>query len=253
MNLRGFYALFAKEVWRFVKVAIQTVFTPVVTALLYLVVFRQALEDRVTVYEGVPFVAFLMPGLIMMSVIQNAFANASSSLIQSKMNGNIVFMLLAPLSDLEVFLAYTGAAVMRGLAVGGVLYLLSLTMVDLPLVHPGIMLGFALLGSAVLGALGLLAGIWAEKYDQLSAFQNFLILPLSFLSGVFYSIHALPDFWQGVSHLNPFFYMIDGFRYGFLGVSDVSPWLSLAVSAGFLLALSALCLALLRRGYKIRG
>ena len=253
MNLRGFYALFAKEVWRFVKVAIQTVFTPVVTALLYLVVFRQALEERVTVYEGVEFVAFLMPGLIMMSIIQNAFANASSSLIQSKMNGNIVFMLLAPLSDLEVFLAYTGAAVMRGLAVGGVLYLLSLTLVDLPLVHPGVMFGFAVLGSAVLGALGLLAGIWAEKYDQLSAFQNFLILPLSFLSGVFYSIHALPDFWQGISHLNPFFYMIDGFRYGFLGVSDVSPWLSLAVCLVFLGGLSGLCLLLLRRGYKIRG
>ena len=253
MSPRGFYTLFAKEVWRFLKVAIQTIFTPVVTAVLYLMVFSQVLQDRVQVYAGVSYLAFLVPGLIMMSIIQNAFANSSSSLIQSKMNGSLLFMLLAPLSNAEFYIAYTAAAVVRGLMVGGVLYLISLPFVVLPLAHPGVLVGFAVLGSAVLGAMGILAGVWADKYDQLSAFQNFFILPLSFLSGVFYSIHSLPPFWRAVSHLNPFFYMIDGFRYGFFGASDVDPRLSLWVTGMFFALISAICLFLLHKGYKLRG
>ena len=252
MNWRGLYTLWRKEVWRFLKVTVQTVLTPVVTALLYLLIFNHVLEDRVEIYAGVPYSAFLIPGLIMMAVIQNAFANSSSSLIQSKMAGNLVFLLLSPISPLEFYLAFVLAAVLRGLLVGLGVYLVSLWFVDLPLLHPGLVLAFAVLGSAVLGALGLLAGIWAEKFEQLAAFQNFVILPLSFLSGVFYSLHSLPGIWQDISRFNPFFYMIDGFRHGFLGVSDLAPATSLAVGGAFLALVSALCLILLARGYKLR-
>jgi len=252
VNWRGLYTLWRKEVWRFLKVTVQTLLTPVVTALLYLLIFRHVLEDHVEVYPGVPYSAFLIPGLIMMTLIQNAFANSSSSLIQSKMAGNLVFLLLAPISALEFYLAFVLAAVLRGVMVGLGVYLVSLWFVDLPLLHPGLVLAFAVLGSAVLGALGLLAGIWAEKFEQLAAFQNFVILPLSFLSGVFYSLNSLPGIWQDLSRFNPFFYMIDGFRHGFLGVSDLAPTTSLAVSGAFLALISALCLALLARGYKLR-
>lgn len=252
MNWRGCYTLWRKEVWRFLKVTVQTLLTPVVTALLYLLIFTHLLEERLEVYPGVAYGAFLIPGLIMMTMIQNAFANSSSSLIQSKMVGNLVFLLLAPISALEFYVAFVAAAVLRGLLVGLGVYLVSLLFVDLPLAEPALVLTFAVLGSALLGALGLIAGVWAEKFEQLAAFQNFVILPLSFLSGVFYSIHSLPGIWQDVSRFNPFFYMIDGFRYGFLGVSDLAPAVSLAVSAGFLALVSIICLVLLARGYRLR-
>ncbi|MDH4273860.1 MAG: ABC transporter permease [Gammaproteobacteria bacterium] len=252
MNWRGFYTLFAKEVWRFMKVAVQTVLTPVVTAVLYLVVFAHVLEEHVQVYPGVSYTAFLIPGLIMMSVIQNAFANSSSSLIQSKMNGNIVFVLLAPISSLEFYAAFVLAAIARGVMVGVVLYVIALGFADLPVQHVGILLAFAVLGSGLLGALGLIGGIWADKYDQLAAYQNFLILPLSFLSGVFYSLYSLSPFWQWVSRFNPFFYMIDGVRYGFLGVSDVPPLQSLWVISLFFIVISLIALGLIQRGYKLR-
>jgi len=253
INWVGLYTLFAKEVWRFLKVITQTVFTPAVTALLYLLVFQTVLEEHVEVYPGVGYGAFLVPGLVVMTMIQNAFANSSSSLIQSKMNGNLVFVLVAPLSPLEFFLAFVGAAVLRGLLVGLVVWGVALALVDLPPVHSlAWLLAFSTLGSAMLGILGVIAGIWADKYDQLAAFQNFLILPLSFLSGVFYSIHDLPPFWERLSLFNPFFYMIDGVRHGFLGVSDVDPGLALLITAGSTLAVAVLCLALLAKGYKIR-
>ncbi|MEK6749346.1 MAG: ABC transporter permease [Pseudomonadota bacterium] len=252
MNWRGFYTLFAKEVWRFMKVAVQTVLTPVVTAVLYLVVFAHVLEEHVQVYPGVTYTAFLIPGLIMMSVIQNAFANSSSSLIQSKMNGNIVFVLLAPISSLEFYLAFVLAAIARGVMVGVVLYAVALGFADLPVPHLGMLLAFGVLGSGLLGALGLIGGIWADKYDQLAAFQNFLILPLSFLSGVFYSLYSLSPFWQTVSRFNPFFYMIDGVRYGFLGVSDVSPYQSLWIISLFFIAISVVAWFMIERGYKLR-
>ncbi len=251
-NARGFYTLFAKEVRRFLKVTVQTVLTPMVTALLYLLVFGQALEAHVEVYEGVSYSAFLVPGLMMMSIIQNAFANSSSSIIQSKMTGNLVFVLLAPISSLEFFAAFVLAAVVRGLLVALAVYGVSVLFIDLPLAHPWAIAVFAVIGSATLGALGVIAGIWADKYDQLAGFQNFFILPLSFLSGVFYSIHALPGVWQQISHFNPFFYLIDGFRWGFFGQGDASVVISLSVSLGFLLMLSGLGLYLLLKGYKIR-
>ena len=250
--MTGFFTLFYKELLRFWKVSFQTVLAPVLTALLYLMIFSHVLEDHVQVYPGVRYTAFLVPGLVMMSLLQNAFANSSSSLIQSKVTGNIVFVLLPPLSHLEFFGAYVLAAAVRGLVVGLGVLLVALFFVPVTIHSLFWILAFALFGAAILGTLGIIAGIWADKFDQLAAFQNFVIVPLTFLSGVFYSIHSLPDFWQQVSHFNPFFYMIDGFRYGFFGVSDVSPWLSLAIVAGSLLALSFATLALLKRGYKLR-
>jgi ABC-2 type transport system permease protein len=252
MNPRGLRTLFYKEVLRFYKVWLQTLLAPVVTSLLYLLVFSHVLEERVQVYPGVDYTAFLIPGLMMMSIIQNAFANSSSSLIQSKVSGNIVFVLLTPLSYLEFFLAFVLAAVVRGLAVGSGVGLVAVFFVGVPVHNVMVLLMFGLLNSAVLGSLGIIAGIWAEKFDQIAGFQNFVILPMSFLSGVFYSIHSLPPFWQSVSHFNPFFYMIDGFRYGFFGVSDVAPSLSFAVVLTVLTGLTLISLGLLKSGYKLR-
>jgi len=250
--MSGFPTLLYKEVLRFWKVGTQTVGAPVLTAALFLFIFGHVMEGRVRMYDSVPYTAFLVPGLVMMSVLQNAFANSSSSLIQSKITGNIIFVLLPPLAYWEFFSAYVLAAVVRGMVVGAAVMLVTLPFVDMEFRHPLWIVAFAFTGSAVLGALGMVAGIWAEKIDQVAAFQNFLVMPLTFLSGVFYSIHSLPAFWQGLSHFNPFFYMIDGFRYGFFGVSDVHPLRSLAVVASFLVLVSGLTLAVLRSGYKVR-
>ena len=215
-------------------------------------IFGHVLEGRLVVYDKLTYTAFLIPGLVMMSVLQNAFANTSSSLIQSKITGNLVFVLLAPLTHLEFYSAYVLAAVFRGVVVGLGVLLITLFF-DVPAMqNPVWILLFAFMGAAILGGLGLIAGIWADKFDQLAAFQNFLIMPATMLSGVFYSIHSLPEIWQFISHLNPFFYMIDGFRYGFFGVSDVSPWLSLVIVTTFFLVVSGLALRLLQSGYKLR-
>ena len=251
--MNGWQTLFYKEVLRFWKVSFQTVAAPVLTSVLYMVIFGHVLQDHVKVYGTISYTAFLVPGLVMMSVLQNAFANSSSSLVQSKIMGSLVFVLLTPLSHWSWFFAYVGSAVARGLAVGLGVFAMTSFFGRPGLVAPLWIVAFALLGAAMLGALGLIAGLWAEKFDQTAAFQNFLIVPMTFLSGVFYSIHSLPSFWQGVSHLNPFFYMIDGFRYGFFGVSDVSPWLSLGIVASALLIVSGVAVHLLRIGYKIRG
>jgi ABC-2 type transport system permease protein len=250
--LKAFRALLNKELLRFWKVSVQTVAAPVLTAVLYLVIFGHALEGRAQAFPGVAYTSFLVPGLVMMSLLQNAFANSSSSLIQSKMTGNIVFVLLAPISYAEFFAAYVLAAAARGLLVGAGVLAVTFAFVDLKLAAPGWALAFGLLGAGLLGALGLLAGLWAEKIDQLALFQNFVILPATMLSGVFYSIHSLPEFWRRLSHANPFFYMIDGFRYGFFGVSDVAPGVSAAVVASSLFAVSFTSLALLKTGYKLR-
>jgi len=251
--LVGFLTLFYKENLRFWKVAFQTIAAPILTALLYLLIFSHVLEGRVQVYPGVGYSSFLIPGLAMMSLLQNAFANSSSSIAQSKITGNIVFVLLPPLSHVEFFLAYVLASCVRGLLVGAGVLLATSLFVSIPLAQPLWVFAFALLGAAMLGTLGMLAGIWAEKFDQIAAFQNFIIIPLTFLSGVFYSIHSLPEIWQKVSRLNPFFYLIDGFRYGFFGVSDISPYSSVVIVGGALLALSFATLLLIRRGYKLRA
>ena len=252
---RGWFTLLYKELLRFWKVSFQTIAAPILTALLYLVIFSHILETRVAVFDGrVGYTAFLVPGLVMMSILQNSFANSSSSMIQSKITGNLIFVLLPPLSPLQIFAAYVLGAMVRGIAVGLGVFTVTIwfapALLNLP--HPLWALAFALLGSAILGILGLIAGIWADKFDQLAAFQNFIIVPLTFLSGVFYSIHTLPPVWQVVSHFNPFFYMIDGFRYGFFGLSDASPFLCLAVVAACAALLASIALALLARGWKLR-
>lgn len=250
--MTGFSTLLYKEVLRFWKVSLQTILAPVITALLYLLIFSHVLADRVQVYEQVGYTSFLLPGLVMMSMLQNAFANSSSSLIQSKITGNIVFILLPPLAELEFFAAYVLASIVRGLAVGAGVLAVTVWLVPLSLPHPLWTLAFGLLGCAMLGTLGLIAGIWAEKFDQLAGFQNFLIQPMTFLAGVFYSIHSLPAIWQSASRFNPFFYLIDGFRYGFLGASDIPPLHSLAIVSGCTLVLAFFCLYLLKTGYKLR-
>jgi len=251
--MSGWQTLLYKEIWRFWKVAFQTIAGPVLTAMLYLLIFGHALEDHVKVYDAVSYTAFLVPGLAMMSLLQNAFANSSSSLIMSKVMGNLVFLMLTPLSYWHWFVAYVGAAVVRGLVVGLGVFIVAAPFTSVAFEAPLWIVVFALLGAALMGTLGLIAGLWAEKFDQLAAFQNFVVMPMTFLSGVFYSIHSLPGFWQGVSHFNPFFYMIDGFRYGFFGMSDVSPWLSLAVVGSTLAVVAGIALHLLRTGYKIRN
>jgi len=249
--MTGFRTLLYKEVLRFWKVSFQTVAAPVLTALLYLLIFSHVLDAHVQI-NGVRYTAFLIPGLVMMSVLQNAFANSSSSLIQSKVTGSVVFVLLPPISYVEFFLAYAVAAMLRGLMVGFGVLAVTGWLAPLTFVAPGWILAFAIIGGGLMGSLGMIAGIWADKFDQLAGFQNFLIMPLTMLSGVFYSIHSLPDFWQRVSHFNPVFYMIDGFRYGFFGVSDVSPLISLSVVTTSFIAVALATLALLRSGYKLR-
>lgn len=249
----GFPTLLRKELSRFWKVAFQTIAAPVLTALLYLLIFAHVLEGRVQVYGSVPYTSFLIPGLMMMSMLQNSFANPSSSLIQSRITGNLVFILLPPLSHREIFSAYILAAVARGLCVGACVWLVALFFTALPPTNLLWVLVFAVLSCGIMGILGLIAGLWSEKFDQLAAFQNFLIMPATFLSGVFYSIHSLPPFWQAVSRWNPIFYTIDGFRYGFFAVSDVSPWHSLAVVASVFIVLCFFAMRLLASGYKLRN
>jgi ABC-2 type transport system permease protein len=249
----GFKTLFQKEVLRFWKVAFQTVAAPVLTAVLYLFIFGHVLDEHVEAFPGVGYTSFLIPGLVMMSVLQNAFANSSSSLVQSKITGNLVFLLVTPLSHRVWFAAYVGASIVRGLAVGAGVLLVTVWFAPPRLAEPWWIVVFALLGAGMLGSLGLIAGLWADKFDQMAAFQNFIIMPMTFLSGVFYSVHSLPAAWQAVSHLNPFFYMIDGFRRGFFGVSDVSPWLSLLVVGSSFAIVAAIALRLLATGYKLRS
>jgi len=252
LNTIGFNTLLKKELLRFWKVAFQTIFAPIVTTLLYLVVFSQALNSRVSVFDDIEYTVFLVPGLVIMAVLQNAFANSSSSLAQAKITGHIIFILLPPLSHIELYLAYTIAAMVRGMIVGLGVLIAATLFIPIPIHSVAFLFVFALASSAVLGTIGIIAGIWAEKFDQLALFQNFIIMPLTFLSGIFYSMQSLPAFWQFVSHLNPFFYMVDGFRYGFLGVSDVSPWYSLTFVIFAMIVCTGITLVLLKRGYKLR-
>ena len=250
--MSGFPTLLYKEVLRFWKVSFQTVAAPVLTTLLYLLVFAHALAGHVQAFPGVTYLEFLIPGLAMMAMLQNSFANSSSSLIQSKITGNIVFILLPPLSAGEIFAAYLLASMVRGLLVGMGVFAATVWLIPLPVHNPLWIVAFAVVGTGMLGTMGIIAGVWSEKFDQLAAFQNFLVMPLTFLAGVFYSMRTLPPFWQAVSRLNPFFYAVDGFRYGFFGQSDVAPAASLAFATAAFAALSLLTLHLLARGWKLR-
>jgi ABC-2 type transport system permease protein len=218
-----------------------------------MLIFGHVLEDHVKVYGQVSYTAFLVPGLVMMSVLQNAFANSSSSLVQSKIMGSLVFQLLTPLSHRAWFVAYVGSSVVRGLVVGLGVLAVSFYFAVPQFAAPLWIVVFAVLGATLLASLGVVAGLWADKFDQMASFQNFIIVPMTFLSGVFYSVGSLPPFWKTVSLFNPFFYMIDGFRHGFFGQSDASPWLSLAIVGSACLCVSLLALRLLRIGYKIRS
>ena len=251
--MSGWRMLFYKEVLRFWKVGFQTVAAPVITSMLYLLIFGHVLEDHVKVYDRIGYTTFLVPGLVMMSMLQNAFANSSSSLVQSKIMGSLVFQLLTPLSHRAWFVAYVGSSVVRGLVVGLGVLAVSFYFAVPQFAAPLWIVVFAVLGATLLASLGVVAGLWADKFDQMASFQNFIIVPMTFLSGVFYSVGSLPPFWKTVSLFNPFFYMIDGFRYGFFGQSDVSPWLSLAIVGSACLCVSLLALRLLRIGYKIRS
>jgi ABC-2 type transport system permease protein len=253
MRLEGARTLFHKELLRFWKVSFQTVAAPVLTAVLYLLIFGHVLQGRVEVFKGVGYTSFLIPGLVMMSVLQNAFANSSSSLIQSKITGNLVFLLVTPLSHWAWYVAYVGASMVRGLAVGCGVFLVTVWFAPPSVAEPWWIVIFAMLGAGLMGSLGLIAGLWAEKFDQMAAFQNFIVMPMTFLSGVFYSVHSLPPFWLAVSHLNPFFYMVDGFRRGFFGASDVPPWISFGIVGVAFVAVAALALRLLASGYKLRA
>lgn len=252
-NQRGFYTLLKKEVMRFWAVLGQTVSAPVITALLYLLVFAQALKGRMVAgYDGIDYTQFLVPGLVMMTIIQNAFANTSSSLIQSKVMGNIVFTLMAPLGPLEWFGAYILAALVRAALVAAAMLAVTLIFVRLPFEQPLVLLAVFLLSAGCLAALGIIAGLWAQKFDQIAAFTNFIVTPASFLSGVFYSVHSLSGFWYHASHLNPFFYMVDGFRYGFFGHADVPIYVSLLWISGFFVLVSGIAYRMLHTGYRMR-
>ncbi len=252
ISLAGAGTLFHKEILRFWKVGFQTIAAPVLTSMLYLLIFGHVLEGRVKVFGSLGYTSFLVPGLVMMSVLQNAFANSSSSLVQSKITGNLVLLLVTPLSHWAWFVAYVGASALRGLVVGAGVLFVTLWFAPLHAAEPWWIVIFAVAGATIMGALGLVAGLWADKFDQIAAFQNFVVVPMTFLSGVFYSVGSLPPMWQVVSQLNPFFYIVDGFRRGFFGVSDVSPWLALAVVLTSLALVCGLCLHLLHTGYKIR-
>ncbi len=245
--------LLGKELKRFYRVGFQTIAAPIISALLYLMIFSHVLQDKITPFEGVTYSRFLVPGLVMMAILQNAFANSGSSLIQSRVTGNMVFILLPPISHVEIFFSYVLASIVRGMVVGFGVFLVTFFFIRPELQNPLWVLIFAFIGSGILGTMGVIAGIWAERFDQMAAFQNFFIMPMTFLSGVFYSVKSLPSFWQGISHLNPFFYMVDGFRYGFFGVSDANPWLSLAVVLIAYAIVSAIGLRMLISGYKLRN
>ena len=251
--MSGWRMLFYKEVLRFWKVGFQTVAAPVITSMLYLLIFGHVLEDHVKVYDRIGYTTFLVPGLVMMSMLQNAFANSSSSLVQSKIMGSLVFQLLTPLSHRAWFVAYVGSSVVRGLVVGLGVLAVSFYFAVPQFAAPLWIVVFAVLGATLLASLGVVAGLWADKFDQMASFQNFIIVPMTFLSGVFYSVGSLPPFWKTVSLFNPFFYMIVVFRHGFFGQSDASPWLSLAIVGSACLCVSLLALRLLRIGYKIRS
>lgn len=249
----GWRMLLLKEVLRFWRIAVQTVGAPVLTTVLYLLIFGNVLGLKaVTGFGHISYIAFIAPGLIMMSVLQNAFANSSSSLVQSKITGNLVFLQVAPLSHWHWYIAYVGAAVLRGFLVGLGVYLVTLFYTPPQAYSVLWIVMFLFLGSGLMGSLGIIAGLWAEKFDQIALFQNFIVMPMTFLAGVFYSVQKLPGIWNRVSHFNPFFYIIDGLRYGFFGVSDTSPWLSLSVAGIAFLLVASLTVYLLKIGYKLK-
>jgi len=253
VNWLGLWTLTRKETVRFTKVYAQTIIAPVITTLLFYTVFALALGGASRMIGDIPYLSFLGPGLIMMSMAQNAFANTSSSIVISKVQGNIVDVLMPPISALELTIGYTAGGVARGLAVGAASIATLLIFTNLPLAHPGFIIYHAVAGAMMLALLGLVGGLWSEKFDHMAMVQNFVIMPATFLSGTFYSADRLPGAWKLLCHLNPFFYMIDGFRYGFIGVSDGTLGVGLVVLAVSDVALLLLAWRMFATGYKIKS
>jgi ABC-2 type transport system permease protein len=248
-----FFTLMQREILRFLRVSVQTLLTPIITASLYLFVFGATLGERLSVLEGYSYAQFVIPGLILMGVINNAFANASSSLFMSRYLGNIVDLLVTPISPSQFILAYTLASMLRGLAVGLVVFLISTFFAALPWAHPLLAATMAALASFLFAQFGIIAALYSESFDALSMYNNFILLPLIYLGGVFYPISILPPFWEHLSRFNPLFYLIDGFRHAILGVGDSSLWTAFGLSALLALGLFAWAALLIGRGYKLRS
>jgi ABC-2 type transport system permease protein len=252
VNWIGLAALVVKEVRRFLSIWVQTVGAPIVTTLLFLAIFSLALGRAMRIVGGVPFMEFLAPGLIMMAMIQNAFANTSGSIVSSKMQGNIVDMIMAPLTPLELTVGYALGGVLRGVLVGFVVALAMLPFVPLGVHSAGHIIGYAVGGSLMLALLGLIGGIWAQTHEQSAGLTNFVITPLAFLSGTFYSIERLPGLWNVAARMDPFFYLIDGLRYGFIGRAEAPLEIGYAILAGGNFALGLVCWLMFRTGYRLK-
>lgn len=253
VNWRGLWELYLREVRRFVKVWLQTIAAPMITSLLFLAIFALALGKSVQTVGNVSFMEFLAPGLIMMTMVQNAFANSSSSVVIAKVQGNIVDVLMPPLSPGELTLGFALGGMTRGIVVGLAVAVGMLFFVPIHIQHWGYVFYHAIGASLMLSLLGILAGVWADKFDHMAAVTNFIITPLSFLSGTFYSIDRLPEKFVAFAHFNPFFYMIDGFRYGFIAHPDAMPITGLVVVGGTDLVLLVACWVLIRSGYKLKN
>ena len=251
-NWLGVRTLYFREVRRFMKIYLQTLLGPMVTTLLFLAVFVLALGRAVGTVGGVPFVEFLAPGLMIMAIAQSAFANSSSSMTAAKLQGNIVDTLMPPFTPGELTLGYAASSATRGI-VAGVAVGIAMFVTSLKIHNPLFILFHGVAAAMMLGMLGLIGGIWADKFDHLAAVNNFVITPLTFLSGTFYSIERLPEVFRALAHLNPFFYMIDGFRYGFIGHADGNLWIGLAVMGGIDVALWAICHRMFKTGYKLKS
>jgi ABC-2 type transport system permease protein len=252
-NWLGLWTLYLREVRRFAKVYTQTLVAPIVTTLLFLAIFSLALGPSVDMVGDVPYLQFLAPGLIMMAIMQNAFANTSSSLVISKIQGNIVDSLMPPLTAHELTFGFAMGGATRGIAVGLIVGLAMAPFVTLHLHHPFFVIYHAVMASLFLSLLGVAGGIWSEKFDHIAAVTNFVVTPLSFLSGTFYTVERLPQIGQVVAHINPFFYMIDGFRYGFIDHADVVPWVGVVVMAVVNFLLWLVCYGMFARGYKLKA
>lgn len=257
VNWLGLWTLYLKEVRRFIKVVFQTVVAPVISTLLFLIVFTQAFGDARPDVNGVPFIEFLAPGLIMMAVLTNAFTNSASSLIISKVQGSIVDVLMPPLSPAELTVAFIAGAATRGLLVGAVTAVtcasyMALLGSPMAIANLWAIVYFSLVAAVIFGAIGAIGGIWADKFDQMAAVTNFVITPLTFLSGTFYSVDNLPEPFRTISHYNPVYYLIDGFRSGFTGVEETTPVISIPLTLALALIFSTIVYALIRAGYKLK-
>lgn len=252
VNWLGFRTLYKREVMRFWKVGTQTLAAPVVTVLLYMMVFVVAVQGARPPVHGVPFAAFIAPGLIMMSILNNAFANSSSSIIQAKQNGQMGEFLTPPLTPSELVAAFSLGAATRGVLTGLVTFIAILPFADLSVAQPWAILFFGGCAALILGMAGVMAGLWAEKFDQLSAVTNFIVAPLTFLSGTFYLVERLPEPFRTASHYNPFFYLIDGFRYGFIGQAEGSLITGVGLTTGLVITCLFVCLWMFETGYKIK-